>query len=633
MIKKISYIVYKILWFIDFLLHKLIKRKLLVWFSEFIEEDAYRQIKIQNSKIKLFTPHWATNHLADNFFTKEPETIEWIDKFDNANKNIFWDIGANVGLFSIYAAVKHTNLNIVSFEPSTSNLRILSRNISINNLEERIKINQFPLSNVKNKYLLFKEDKFMEGVAMHTWGENYNFEGSILTTDTLICIAYPLPNGCDSTVCLTLDVLENITFLADSFCQGSSYQFNNQELTTGGIYADTLLSFNGCDSIILLDLMETLPVITNMNDSFCEGDSFEWDGMIITQPGLYFDTIVGVNGCDSLLSLSLSMDLMPSVSLETTGSFCEQETVEISVQPFVSYLWSTGETNASIDVNEPGDYSVEVIDMQGCQGTANITVEEGSMVDFLYAVQEPTCFNGFDGQILIDTAFGGTPPYLYSINGQALQSANIFTNLAGGTYAILVEDVDGCRNETEIIVNQPAEIFVTLDDDQTIRLGETIELNALTNTFNSTVFWSPSDFLSCDTCLQTTAAPQQSMTYQVSISDANGCTVTDEISIFVNQQTGAYVPNVFSPNNDGINDYFFVYVDGSIASISTFRIFDRWGGVLFETSGIFPNDETAGWNGLANNELLDSGIYIYFIEVLRVDGARETLKGDVLLVR
>ena len=177
MIKKISYIVYKILWFIDFLLHKLIKRKLLVWFSEFIEEDAYRQIKIQNSKIKLFTPNYITNHLADNFFTKEPETIEWIDKFDNANKNIFWDIGANVGLFSIYAAVKHTNLNIVSFEPSTSNLRILSRNISINNLEERIKINQFPLSNVKNKYLLFKEDKFIEGVAMHTWGENYNFEG------------------------------------------------------------------------------------------------------------------------------------------------------------------------------------------------------------------------------------------------------------------------------------------------------------------------------------------------------------------------------------------------------------------------------------------------------------------------
>ena len=317
--------------------------------------------------------------------------------------------------------------------------------------------------------LLFLDTVLVQQSAQICQGENYNFEGSILTTDTLICIAYPLPNGCDSTVCLTLDVLENITFLADSFCQGSSYQFNNQELTTGGIYADTLLSFNGCDSIILLDLMETLPVITNMNDSFCEGDSFEWDGMIITQPGLYFDTIVGVNGCDSLLSLSLSMDLMPSVSLETTGSFCEQETVEISVQPFVSYLWSTGETNASIDVNEPGDYSVEVIDMQGCQGTANITVEEGSMVDFLYAVQEPTCFNGFDGQILIDTAFGGTPPYLYSINGQALQSANIFTNLAGGTYAILVEDVDGCRNETEIIVNQPAEIFVTLDDDQTIR--------------------------------------------------------------------------------------------------------------------------------------------------------------------
>ena len=76
----------------------------------------------------------------ETFFTKEPETLKWIDSFNDNKKIIFWDIGANIGLYSIYAALKHSDIEIISFEPSTSNLRILSRNISINKLEEKMKI-------------------------------------------------------------------------------------------------------------------------------------------------------------------------------------------------------------------------------------------------------------------------------------------------------------------------------------------------------------------------------------------------------------------------------------------------------------------------------------------------------------
>ena len=180
MIKRLSYFIYKVLWFIDFILNKITGRKLLIWFSEFIENDSYREIIVLKKKLIFFSPNYITNLLVDHFFTKEPETLEWIDCFKNENKVIFWDIGANIGIYSIYAAIKHPNILVVSFEPSTSNLRLLSRNISINGLEERIIINQFPLSNVENKYLLFKEEKFVEGVACHTWGEDFNFEGKTL---------------------------------------------------------------------------------------------------------------------------------------------------------------------------------------------------------------------------------------------------------------------------------------------------------------------------------------------------------------------------------------------------------------------------------------------------------------------
>ena len=131
MIKKLSYLIYKILWFLDIILKKIIGRSLLIWFSEFIENDSYREIAVLDKKVNFFTPNYITNFQVDEFFTKEPETLGWIDEFKTEDKIIFWDVGANIGIYSIYAALKHSNIEVVSFEPSTSNLRILSRNIQM----------------------------------------------------------------------------------------------------------------------------------------------------------------------------------------------------------------------------------------------------------------------------------------------------------------------------------------------------------------------------------------------------------------------------------------------------------------------------------------------------------------------
>ena len=94
------------------------------------EDDVIKVIEDINKKVNFFVPNYITNYLIDTFFSKEPETLEWIDSFDKNKKVIFWDIGANIGIYSIYAALKHSDIEVVCFEPSTSNLRILSRNIS-----------------------------------------------------------------------------------------------------------------------------------------------------------------------------------------------------------------------------------------------------------------------------------------------------------------------------------------------------------------------------------------------------------------------------------------------------------------------------------------------------------------------
>lgn len=177
MIKKFSYIIFILIKFFDDILRFFFKKTFLNSLKENLEKDSYKTLIILEKKINFFIPNQVTDWRTNTFFSKEPETLEWIDSFNNEKKIIFWDIGANIGLYSIYAALKHHNCEVVSFEPSTSNLRTLSRNISINKLENKIKIFTNPLSNKTNKFLLMNEGQFIEGGALNTYGENYNFEG------------------------------------------------------------------------------------------------------------------------------------------------------------------------------------------------------------------------------------------------------------------------------------------------------------------------------------------------------------------------------------------------------------------------------------------------------------------------
>lgn len=187
MFKIFSKILYKTLKLIDDVLVLITKRSFLIWFKDFIEKDAYKKVKIKgykNKEVLFFTPNYLINWLVKDFYTKEPETIEWIDSFEFSNKEIiFWDIGANLGLYSIYAATKHEKIKVVSFEPSTSNLRVLSRNISINNLQDKIIINQLPLSNKPFNFSHFRESQFGEGESNNSFNSETNFEGKYLNSE------------------------------------------------------------------------------------------------------------------------------------------------------------------------------------------------------------------------------------------------------------------------------------------------------------------------------------------------------------------------------------------------------------------------------------------------------------------
>ena len=177
MVKKFSYICFIILVFLDKIFKIITKRSVLIWFNDFIQERSYKSIKILDKEIKFFVPNQVTNWRVDTYFSKEPETLEWIDSFEKKENLIFWDIGANIGLYSIYNSLKNPKSTTIAFEPSSSNLRVLTRNISINNLEKNIKVVPIPLTNKENIFQEMNEGHFIEGGALNTFGEKYNFEG------------------------------------------------------------------------------------------------------------------------------------------------------------------------------------------------------------------------------------------------------------------------------------------------------------------------------------------------------------------------------------------------------------------------------------------------------------------------
>ena len=131
---------------------------------------------LQNGKIvklTLFTPNWICRFRANTFSTKEPETLEWIDKSES--DGVFFDIGANVGLYSLYYAATKKG-KVYAFEPSVFNLSLLAKNIYENRLYDQIKIITNPLTQ-QNQFADFTFSTIEEGGALSAFGVDHDHDG------------------------------------------------------------------------------------------------------------------------------------------------------------------------------------------------------------------------------------------------------------------------------------------------------------------------------------------------------------------------------------------------------------------------------------------------------------------------
>ncbi len=137
-----------------------------------------RTVVHKSIEMQFYVPNSLNSYRAKTFSSKEPETLEWIESFNE--ESIFWDIGANIGLYSIYAA-KYNSAQVYAFEPSVFNLEFLAKNIYKNNLSNKVRIFPLALSN-RSEFNLFKMNDPVWGGALSTFGENYDQHGKDFNT-------------------------------------------------------------------------------------------------------------------------------------------------------------------------------------------------------------------------------------------------------------------------------------------------------------------------------------------------------------------------------------------------------------------------------------------------------------------
>ncbi len=314
------------------------------------------------------------------------------------------------------------------------------------------------------------------------------------------------------------------------------------------------------------------------------------------------------------------------------------------------YLWTINGNSTTFEnstrnpiATEPGVYSLLVTNTQnGCTASDEVLVQQflPDNLNFDVLVNPPTCKGLTDARIQI-IPLDNSATFLYAFDGQPLSQVRQFSNIPPGTYSILAQDAFGCEWDTTVTINAITPVKVEAGDNIAIRLGDRLQLDARVNLsmdMIAEINWSLSDLLSCKDCLNPVADSLSGITtFRISVKDINGCTDEDAVTVYVSKERRVFIPNAFTPDNDGSNDVFMIYGGNDVRSIKSFQIFNRWGEKVYEDYNFQPNDPARGWGGQMGKagaeKPLDPAVFIFFAEIEFIDNKVEIFKGDVALVR
>jgi gliding motility-associated-like protein len=219
-----------------------------------------------------------------------------------------------------------------------------------------------------------------------------------------------------------------------------------------------------------------------------------------------------------------------------------------------------------------------------------------------------------------------------------LNSTTIATPLASPsvttTYRVIGTDDKSCFSDTGFVTVKVYPIpVVDAGQDKTINAGQTVELKPSISADITSVIWTPLQSIVQNNFPDITVKPKETTEYTIEARNPGGCKTRDRVTVFIIcNGVNVFIPNTFTPNGDGVNDVFYPRGSG-LFRIKTFRIFNRWGELIFDKSNMTPNDAAAGWNGTYKGAKLNPDVYVYTADIICENNTVLTLRGNIALIQ
>jgi gliding motility-associated-like protein len=347
-------------------------------------------------------------------------------------------------------------------------------------------------------------------------------------------------------------------------------------------------------------------------------------------------------GCDLTVNKNIVIHPLPIPNAAPDTLICRGNPVQLRAADGMQYSWlpTAGLNNSQIPnpIATPAvttNYQVKVTNVFGCEKTDSVLVNVDQPVLLQTGADQVICERGTVQLSALGNAarFEWTP-------ATGLNNPNIANPLASPTqttnYRVVGYSPNVCKNDTgfvEVIVEADPRLYI--GTDVTAEAGTLITLNPTLQGNITQYQWQPTTGLSCATCPITQLAADKNITYTLKVTTQHGCTATDDVNIVVTCSKGAiYIPSAFTPNNDGVNDKFYVQGFG-LSIVKSFRVFNRWGKLVFARTNFVPNSSSLGWDGVVDGKRVnETTTFVYQIDVVCAsDNKPFALKGTVILIR
>ncbi len=359
-------------------------------------------------------------------------------------------------------------------------------------------------------------------------------------------------------------------------------------------------------------------------------------------PGNYTaQLITGTSfGCYDTVTSTITINPSPFVNTSPNMVICRGESAQINTTGGLTYTWApfTGLScnNCPNPIASPlttTQYVVSGFNSFGCAARDTILITVPQPIDVTATANTVMCIGD-----TVQLNATGAASYVWS-PANTLNNANIpnpiATPPATTVYRVIGFDGYNCFEDTAYITvgvgNYPV---VNVGIDRLIATGELINLApTVTNGPIAIWNWTPPTDLSCATCPSPIATAKKEICYTVTATNFFGCSGSDTMCIRVFcESSQVFIPNAFTPDADGINDVLVVKSQG-VKAVKSFRIFNRWGQMVFEKSNFPPNIESFGWDGKVKGVAAPPDVYVYTCEVLCENDVPYTYKGNTAILK